>query len=311
MTNKPVLRPEEVQGVLSGGECAADPGPQPYSLREPMAIPPAALEVARATMADLVGLLSQSLSGTTPVELGLDDLQQQTAAAALSALPPPPWIAGLARAENNGGLALALHPSVGLALVDMALGGPGTTSDDARRPTALESRVLQRLLTSAAAPIGDLLSETLVSTNCETGRLPSVIATPGETLAVGLLRFKIGEGHHTSLLLMTASLLLPESRNTEVGSARGPGPLARTLERVPLELRPVLPAGSVSFHDMMTARAGNVLRLDVAEGACFELRAEGQPVAHGHIVRKTDRSVFTISRMLGRPSSEERSEKNE
>jgi len=305
MSEEPVLRPDEVQEILSDPAAPADDGPQPYSLREPLAIPPAALAAARETMERVVASLNETIGHEDAIEVSLDDLQQQTVAAALTAMPPP-WTAALGR-EGNGGLALALHPSVGLTLVDLALGGPGTPPDDTREPTQLESAVLRRLLAAAANRVSEVLDERLVPVACGAGEIPATVVSAGETVAVGLLRFKIGEGHHTSLLLITASLLITDSQSATAPLGEGPGPLEAILEQVPLEIRPVLAAGSVSFHDVMALEVGDVLRLDVAEETGLELRAEGHAVAIGRVVRTDDRAVFKISRSC-RPSASEEKE---
>jgi flagellar motor switch protein FliM len=268
-----------------------------YSLREPLAIPVERLDEARQRLQRVVALLAQSCPGEG-IDLGLDGLQQQTVAAALSVLPPPAWIAGLVR-PGTGGLALALHPAVGLALVEAALGGAAGAARDAREPTALESRVLTRVLSSVADPLGALFGETLSPVACEPGVLPPALAAAGETMVVGLLRFRLGQGDHASLLLVTPSLLLPGARSPGADRARAPGPLAPQLERVPVSLRPVLRAGRLSFGDLLDLQAGKLLQLDAPEDARFELRVAGRAVALGRNVRSADRVVFSVERRSG------------
>jgi flagellar motor switch protein FliM len=297
MKEDAVLQPEEVESVLSGDTPPDDVGPQPYSLREPLAIPPHAQEAARFTLERIVSVLNDTIRSKAEIEIRLDDLQQQTAHAALAVLPPPAWVAGLVRG-GSGGLLLALPPTVGLALVELALGGSGVLPEEGREPTPLESRVLRRLLASASSRLEEVVGATLESAECETGQIPRSIASAGETVAVGLLRFHVGESDHAALLLATAALLLPETAPRKERGAVGCGPLAALVGRIPLAVRPVLCAGSIGFRDLMALETGSVLRLDVGEDAILELRAEGEPVVRGRVVRQADRSVFAVERTL-------------
>ena len=301
MSDEPILRPEEVAGVLGGDasqgaapiESAAD-GPQPYSLREPVAIPPSAEADARQTLERIVAAFAEVFRSEAKggIELTLDGMQQQRTSAALSVLPPPAWVVSLARSDG-GGVALALNPAVGLALVDLALGGTGSSPEAVREPTPLEGRVLSRLIGAAAKRLEEIVGEPLRPRRLEVGKLPGVVAAAGETVGVGLLRLKICETDYTSLMLVTASLLLPARRKT-IAQPRPPGPMARRLRAVPVEVRPVLRAGRVGIRDLMTLGSGKVLRLDSPANARFELRVFGTTVEHGSIVREDDRSVFTV-----------------
>jgi len=313
MSEEPVLRPEEIAGVLSGtpddptldAGSPADSGPQVYSLKEPVAIPASAERTARQTLERIAAALGAVLRAEADagIELTVDGLQQQRTEAALSVLPPPAWVVSLAR-PGGGGLALALHPAVALALVDLALGGQGRPGESGREPTELENRVLSRLIGSAAEPIAGVLGESVRAATLDVGAVPSNVATGGETVGVGLLRFKIGEEDHASLLLVTAALLLP-SRSPSAGEPRPPGPLASRLERVALDVRPVLRAGRVGMRDLVELERGKVLRLDAAEDTLFDLRVADHNVIRGRIVRQDERSVFAIPRGPDDPSRKE------
>ncbi|MCP3979352.1 MAG: hypothetical protein GY716_08490 [bacterium] len=293
MREDAVLRPDEVEGVLSGGPAPVESGPQPYSLRDPIAIPPDKQDAARDVLEGIVSALSDELPAGSAIELQLDNLQQLTGAAALSILPSPVWMAGLARPEG-GGFALALHPIVGQALVELALGGGGGQGEDDREPTPLESRVLSRMFEAAAPGISTLCSSTLASVESTVGSIPSEIAVPGETLAIGLLRFRIDEADHASLLLATPALLLPDDDAQQGERTTGPGPLADRLEQLTLKARPVLRAGTLRLHDLLALEAGKVVRLDASEDSLLELCVSGRPVARGRIACRGDQTIFTV-----------------
>jgi flagellar motor switch protein FliM len=304
MSEEPLLRPEEISGVLSADETpdATAAGPEaakPYSLREPLAIPPEQEPLVVQKLERLTAVLREAfeeLAGTE-IDLQLDGMQQQRAAAALSVVPPPVWV--LAVRARSGGLALALHPIFALTLVDMALGGPGTPADEGREPTAVEARILGRLIASSAPRLGEVVGQTLTPVDLQVGAVSPAVAAPGETVATGLLRIRLGETDHTSLLLGGAALLAPAAAASPAGARRPPGPVAPRVERVPVETRPVLRAGRVSLADLTALEPGKLLLLDASAEAVLELRTSGSSNLWGRIVREDERPVFSVQRRRG------------
>jgi flagellar motor switch protein FliM len=309
MTQEPELSPEEVEGVLSGEQAADSDEPKPFSLREPVVIPPESEASASGKLEEIVSELSETFRSETDLdfELIFDGLQQQRASVALSVLPPPAWVVSIAR-PGGGGFSLVLPAAVGLALVDAVLGGGGGIPDEEREPTGLESRVLARFFGRSAGRLGKLTGVQLEPAGFEIGSVPRAVATPGETMAVGLLRTRLGDQEKSCLLLSSAPLLLPPKEEASTEQIMEAGPLAARLEKVALEIRPILRAGRVSLQDLISIEKGKIMRLDAPEDAPFELQAAGRTIAHGRIVSKDDLHTFTVERMRhGR--SPQRSEK--
>ncbi len=310
MSEEPVLRPEEVAGVLSGDagnapQPHADGEAQPYSLREPVAIPAAAEAQARGRLEGVVAALAELLDAEAEggIKVLLEGFQQQRAAAALSVLPGPVWVTALA-AKRGGGIALALQPAVALALMDRALGGPGDPPEDGREPTSLEGRVVSRMFGAIAEKLGAIFETDLTPVELTTDRIPDRVAASGETVGVSPLRFTIGETDHASLLLASASLLVP-SGDRATPKARPVGPLARSLENVVMPVVPVIPAGRVSLTELSSLESGKVLKFDVVEDSMVELRVGETVIAGGRIRRQTGQTVFKIESRVGDKSTEE------
>jgi hypothetical protein len=308
MSEGPLLRPEEVAGVLSGmganapepAAAGAGPGPTPYSLREPVAIPPGAEGEAKKRMASICAALQEALRHELgeDVTLEVDGFQQQAAAAALSAIPAPAWVPSFA-CETGGGLALVLAPGTALALVERALGGAGGLTDAAREPTPLELRVLGKLGASAAGPLGRMFRGALAPGELGVGRVPRAVAAAGETVGVGLIRVRLGKAERSALVLVAAGLLAPPTAEARA-AAIGAGPLAPALGRVRAETRPVLRAGRVSFGELVELKQGTVLLLDAAEDSRLDLRVAGQALFRGRVARGKDGSEFRVEWRRGR-----------
>lgn len=306
MSEGPLLRPEEVAGVLSGapevpGPPAAPPaaaGPLPYSLREPVAVPPAAEPEARRRIEALSARIEHGLRGQIGPEVALtvDGFQQQRTATALGALPAPAWVLEFAGA--GGGLALALAADTGLALVERVFGGSGAQAASGREPTPLEQRVMRALAEQAARELTALLGGGAARAGFCCGGVSAAVAAPGETVGVGLLRVRLAAGERNALLLAPAGVLLPRREP----AARPPGavgPLAALVARARVPVRPVLRAGRLSLDELARLAPGTVVRLDAAEATPFELRVAGRTAFVGAVARRDERSAFSVKLRRG------------
>jgi hypothetical protein len=297
LSEGPLLRPEEVAGVLSGGPDAAPPavppdGPLPYSLREPVAVPPAAEAEARRRVEILTAGLERGLRAQLGPDLSLsvDGFQQQRAGNALGALPAPAWL--LCFGGAGGGMALALAADTGLAWVERAFGGPGAQAPGGREPTPLESRVIRGVAEQVAPALSDLLGGAPIRAALSCGSLPASVAAAGETVGVGLLRVRLAEAERNALLLAPAGVLLPR-RPSQARPPSSVGPLAGLLGPARVPVRPVLRAGRLSLDELSRLAPGTVVRLDAEESTPFELRVAGQTVFVGAVARREGRCTFS------------------
>lgn len=301
MSPDPILRPEEVASVLAGdsGVTAEAPkasGPLPYSLREPVVLSPDAEGEALARLRAVAVAFRRHAAPWLGEELTLEaeGFQQQPAGKVLATLPPPAWV--LAVGGESGGAALVLPPAGALALVEKVLGGEGRMSDAGRGPTAIESTILTRLLPSLARAAGETFGAAFAPAGIVAGTLPAAVASPGETVAAGLLRVRSGDGDCTGFLVASAALAAPR-----VESAEGtrPGSLARNLARAPFPVRAVLRAGRVTLGELSELAPGKILRLDAPEDALFDLRVSNRPIFRGRLDARPDGVSFTVARRVG------------
>jgi hypothetical protein len=306
MSDGPLLRPEEVAGVLSGpagtgGVSIADapPGPLPYSLREPVAVPPAAEAEARRRIEALATAAERGLRAELgpSVALTVDGFQQQRARGALGAVPAPAWL--LCFAGSGGGMAIAVGPETGLALVERALGGLGAQAAGARPPTTLEARILSRLVDKITPALSGMLGTGDVVGTQSVGEVPPQVAAPGETVGVGLLRVRVAESERNALMLVSGALLVPKQGEAAPHRALAVGPLAPLLERARVRVRPVLRAGRLSVGEMAQLTVGSIVRLDAPEKELFDLRVVGQHVFSGTIARRDGQIAFSATLRRG------------
>jgi len=311
VSDAPLLEPEEIQKVLSDDERtsvapdAATGRVLPYSLRDPVVLPPEAEPEAKQRLADLAAALSSALTEELGEAIGLevDGFQQHRAGAALEALPKPAWVLAFV-GRQPGGIALALPAAVGLALVERALGAEGGALPDvSREPTPLESQLLGRLGSSVAASVARAARAELSGALLCCGSPPASLASPGETVGVGVGRIRLGGAERSVLFLASPALLGARRESPEEGDTGAPGPLAGPLRRIRLHVRPVLRGGTVRISELAGLEAGAVLRLEPSEQALFELRIEGRTVFLGQIRPHEKGPAFVVARRFDRVPS--------
>jgi len=307
MAKQPLLRPEEVASVLDAGDrndvrepagTAAD-GQVVYSLRRPVAIAPDAVAAARARLAEAATALQETLRAALDAEVTIEvrGFQQEQAHAAVDTLPAPGWI--LSFLCDEGGFALAVDPACALALVEVALGGAGNSSANGREPTPLESRVMSKLCSALASQLPKRSRFEVRSAVFRTGSLPPALAAPGQTVCVGLVAINLAGHERSGLLLATPGVLRAETDDVDK-HVQTIGPLAKRLDRVRVDVRPVLPAGRVTLNDLVHLEPGTVLRLDAAAESPIELRVAGCTAFHGRISREDGHVRFRVDRRKGR-----------
>lgn len=307
MAKEPLLKPEEVASVLSsedGKKCEAakiGEGPPLYSLRRPVAIAPEDEADARKRLERMAAALGEILHREleSEIRIEVEGFQQEQTGAAVRTLPEPAWVLSFLHGDG-GGVALALDPTCALSLVELALGGAGNTSATGREPTTLESRVLTKLCGTVATTLGRTLETTFKAGTFQKKTVPESLATPGQTVGIGVVKIQVAETSHNGLLLATPGLLREAARRRS--PAEGPvlGPLAERIRRAPVETRAVLKAGLVSLSDLVAFEVGSVLQLDASEKEPLVLQVNRRDLFHGQVVRREDGPVFEVSWRRGR-----------
>ncbi len=317
MAKEPLLSSEEVASVLSTDEqegtdtgntpddSAADAGSIAYSLRKPVAIAPESEATARERLEMFAKCLETVLQRDLEAEISIEiqGFQQEQAATAVGSLPQPAWVLSFPHVDG-GGISLALDPTCALSFVELALGGAGNTAASGRAPTPLEKRVLTNLCGALSGPLSKISETSFDSGLFSTPEFPAAVAAPGQTVGIGLLKLKIAETDRSGLIMATAGLL------RDPGKSRGDeelhiGALHAQLERVQVEARPVLRAGSVSLSDLAKLEPGAVLGLEAPEDQRLELRVEGRGLFQGHVSRGEDGPAFEVKWRRGRQDREE------
>jgi flagellar motor switch/type III secretory pathway protein FliN len=163
---------------------------------------------------------------------------------------------------------------------------------------------MDKLGTALVGPLAQSADLTVRGAVFRTVAVPESLAAPGQTVGVGLLGIDLAGHQCTGLLLATPNLLRTETDGQDE-HLHTIGPLAERLERVRVEVRPVLAAGRVTLADLAELAPGAVLRLDVAVDAPIELRVAGRSCFRGTIARDADGTRFRVDWRRGHQTAQQ------
>ncbi len=303
MSEEPLLQPEEVASVLGGDE-EGSPDPslgssEPaaatrFSLRQPLTLTPAEEQGARQRADKLVEALQKALCQELDgeYEIQIEGFQQERAESALTLVPEPAWSLPM-HLDSSGGMLLVLNPALALALVEMAMGGVGNPPENGRGPTPLEVRVAERLIAGLSSRVSHTTDYNFTKGSVSVGKIPSSIAAPGEIVGVTLLRFKLSdEAERTSVLLLTTNMLRAPQQAAD--GEQPLGPMSGRVQELPVETRPVLPAGQVTLKELTSLKPGSILKLDRDAGSQLDLRVAGETLFRGNLTRGEKELSFAV-----------------
>lgn len=302
MTDQPLVSADEMASVLGSDEnqeaapVASEKGATvAYSLRRPLAISPEDEERARARVATISESLIASIRRQLDATLECEEqgFQQQQTSAAVGSLEEPAWILAF-EAEGGGGLAFVMDPACSMSLIELALGGAGTSSAGGRAPTNLETRVMNNLGRALLEPFSAKAGVRLNRPIFATGSVPTEVATAGEMVAASILKLKFGDAERGALLLATSSLFR-DANSAGDDAPVAAGPLNDRLSKVLVDIRPVLRAGKVSLKDLTELQPGSVLRFESDEQRELDLRVQGLGLMRGRISREEGSVQFGVT----------------
>ncbi len=223
---------------------------------------------------------------------------------------PNPTVVGQISMEPLPGVALLeMSTSTALTLVDRLLGGigkPGTM----RRPTELESRLIQDVLREAQSALRETFEPLLeVDARFEAIEFnPNFVqaTNPSEMVVVMSYSLSIIEGARSEGLLTLCypfSMLLPawelapvvEERQPALGAGEPTTPVSSTLPDVAMPISVRLKETPIAASDIAQLQPGDVLRLDHKVGEGVLGVVAGLELVEGRIGRKAKNIAMQVT----------------
>lgn len=302
-----LLSQEEVDALLATFEPEGDKtglSPElPFDLRAPLVLAGERLALVQASCEKIATSFAESITlllvAERPVRGTFTGLLQQPSTTVLGTLAPGEPLGVLVDENNEPVGGVSIHAELALALVDRLQGGDGMAQEGPRPLSPVESRLFEGVLDKLIpfldreTPLGPVRAGGL-DLDPIFGRL----ASRGGTLATAQFRLTTPVGDAICRLLMT-----PVLTNRLVADAplrredRAPAALVEALEKVPVQIEPVITGASLRLSDISRLAPGHVVQLEVREHEALGLRFNGCLLAEGALRRSGDERVFEIKKL--------------
>jgi len=244
------------------------------------------------------------------VDVSLISVDQLSYSEFLKRLSDPTLISNIGMRPLDGNVILELHPSLVFPMIDMLLGGPGSSPVEQRNLTEIEMNIIEgviklamRDLREAWRPIMEL--EFYIE---GTGSKPQMfqIASAGETVVSIGLEIRVGEtSGMMSVCLPSRMLKVIRNRFDQQWSSRRQkhtgneaGKIMALLRNAELTVSGEMRETSLTVDDLLKISAGDTIQLNKGLGDPLLLCVGGIPKFQGYLVARRGKMAFEITKEL-------------
>jgi flagellar motor switch protein FliM len=244
------------------------------------------------------------------VDVNLVSLEQVSYSAFLKTLPDPTLFSSVGMRPLDDNLALEMNPSLVFPMIDMILGGPGSSPVGNRNLTEIEMNIIDgvlrlamRDLRSAWNPIIDL--DFFIEDKGTKAQMFQIVS-PAEAVIAVHLQLKIGD-NSGMMNLCIPSRVLKQLRSKfdqqwnvrrQKTSVHEEKRIMELLQQVPISLSGQIIHSKLMVDDLLKVSVGDVIELkERIEDPVF-LCAGGIPKYTGRIVQRRGKKAFEISDIL-------------
>ncbi len=307
MADEPTLSQEELDALLGGlgdkpageeaGAAAGRPGKpgkvKPYDFRRPDRFSKDHIRTLEMVHDSFARFLQASLSTylRSLVDAKVASVQQMTYEEFINTLSNPTSINTFTMEPLKGNAVLEVNVELMFAMIDRVLGGPGIVPKKIRELTAIEQPVVERIIVRAldnlreawqkVAPIVPKLEQ--LDSNPHFVQ----VAAPSEIVALIALDLKVREQTgrmHLCLPYVLLEPIVPRLLAKEwISSGQKGGPtsdsminLKRGLGDTTLKVTAILGHATVTVHEVLGLKAGDIVRLEHNIREDLTLEIEGR-----------------------------------
>jgi flagellar motor switch protein FliM len=249
---------------------------QVYDFQRRDALERARLRLLQPILEVMAHRIAASLTSTlrTPVKVDIGELEQQRWEEYVNGLPEPTFLTGATVVPTGGRIILHLPLPLAVTLVEIRLGGVGTTVIPDRSLTEIEQRLVTEVAHGVLAELPPAFSPAMEITMGAISSVSSGMYLPGSTpsemcLMIGL-QVELNEGiSHAASICMPLVVLLPildaierldkVELAEEVGTA--PTRLRERLHATDVEIRVHWPEVLLSPEELLSLVPGDVVPL--------------------------------------------------
>ncbi len=311
------LSQEEIDRLFRKRSAAEDDPQAPsmavaYDFRRPDRIPKEQLRSIHLMHDFLARNLASSLGAYLRAYIGVSlvSVEQLSFGEFLQYLPTPTCIASIAMPPMDGNAVLEINPSLVMPMLDILLGGAGSTEfDEARELTDIEQsiaegilRIILHDLKEAWAPVAEIdFGVDDIETQPQLMQILSsneAIVAIGFELTMGEVRGMMNFGVPSIMVKMMGQKFEQQwSIRRRSGSADEQRRMARIARRVPVGLEAVLHGARLKVSDVLALQPGDVVSLDIPLKEPAEIEVGGVSKFTGEVVVAGNRRGVSIEKL--------------
>ena len=244
------------------------------------------------------------------IGVSLVSVEQLSFGEFLQYLPTPTCIASIAMPPMDGNAVLEINPSLVMPMLDILLGGAGSTEfDEARELTDIEQsiaegilRIILHDLKEAWAPVAEIdFGVDDIETQPQLMQILSsneAIVAIGFELTMGEVRGMMNFGVPSIMVKMMGQKFEQQwSIRRRSGSADEQRRMARIARRVPVGLEAVLHGARLKVSDVLALQPGDVVSLDIPLKEPAEIEVGGVSKFTGEVVVAGNRRGVSIEKL--------------
>jgi len=240
------------------------------------------------------------------VDVTLKSIEQIPYSAFVKQLPDPTLFASITMKPFDSNMALEMNPSLVFPMIDMILGGPGTTLEENRNLTEIELNIIEGVIKLIMRDLGtawqSIMEFDFILDGKGTKPQMFQIVSQSEAVATIALEVKIGDfsgrmnmcipSHALKLLRSKFDQQWQAPRHKSVENEKEK--MLRLVEFAPVSLSGEIPNCNMTVGELLKVSVGDVIALNHRVSDPVYMRVGGIVKYKGNIIQRRGNVAFEI-----------------
>jgi flagellar motor switch protein FliM len=240
------------------------------------------------------------------VDVNLKSIEQIPYSAFVKPLPDPTLFVSITMKPFDSNMAMEMNPTLVFPMIDMILGGPGTTLEENRNLTEIELNIIEGVIKLAMRDLG-MAWQSIMEFDFfleGKGTKPQMfqIVSQSETVVAIVLEIKIGDfSGRMNMCIPSHALKLLRSKFDQQWQAprhksleNEDEKMMHLVERIPLSLSGEIPNCKMTVGELLKVSVGDIIALNHRISDPIAMRVCGIEKFSGNIVQRQGSIAFEI-----------------
>jgi len=240
------------------------------------------------------------------VDVTLKSIEQIPYSAFVKPLPDPTLFVSITMRPFDSNMALEMNPTLVFPMIDMILGGPGTSVEENRNLTEIELNIIEGVIKLAMRDLGTAWQSIMEFDFFLEGKgtKPQMfqIVSQSETVVAIMLEVKIGDfSGRMNMCIPSHALKLLRSKFDQQWQAprhksleNEAEKMMQLVERIPLALSGEIPNCQMTVGELLKVSVGDIIALNHRVSDPISMRVCGIEKFSGNIVQRQGSIAFEI-----------------